>query len=155
MTKVIEKMIIDLNKKILNKNKLWVKWKTVDRIGDGRIQLNNVEMYGPVTQDYIPLEPKGELRLDFTNHFILRLDNYYIVSLTWESVKSQEQGSIKFKKVTLEDKNVGLLDKIKNSDLLLIDCGDHTELKRNTGQFKMVYPSMLFNELQQPYDFSI
>ena len=144
----------DLRFKVQEKNKLWVKWSEIGKIGNGKVDLKNVQFYGPVTQDYLPLEEKGEIKLDFTNHFLFIVPSYYIVEMSWEAVKSQEQGSIKFDKVTLHDENVGLLNKIKDNDLLLIDCGGHTEEERQSGNYRMVYDCMLYKEGKDPYDFS-
>ena len=145
---------MDLKFSVSEKNKLWARWKRVSRTGDGRVSLHDMEFYGPVTQDYFPLEEKGNLRLDFTNHFLFRIEEYYIVQLSWEGIVSQEQGLVKFKKVTLDDQSVGLLDKIKDNDLLLIDCSGHTDKDRSSGNYRLVYHSMLYDETGAPYDFS-
>jgi len=147
-------MAIDLRWKVPETNKLWVSWKRVNRLGDGKVELIDVEFTGPVTQDYAQLEQTGSIRLDFTNHFIVRVDEFYIVELSWASVKTQELGSIKFDNVLLHDENVGLLDKIKDNDKLLIDCTNQTEEERQAGNYLMVYPSMLYDSLNAPYDFS-
>lgn len=145
---------MDLKYTVPETNQLWIKWKSINKIGNGRVDLQDAEFYGPVTQDYLPLEDTGTLRLDLTHHFLFRIDEYYIVEISWESVKTQEQGSIKFDKITINDENVGLLDKIKEKDLLLIDCSGHTEEERAAGNYKMVYEAMLYNETGAPYDFS-
>jgi len=147
-------MSIDLRWKVQESNKLWVTWNKVDRVGNGKVELIDVEFTGPVTQDYVELEQAGSLRLDFTNHFIVRVEEFYIVELSWDAVKIQETGSIKFDKIILHDENVGLLDKIKDTDKLLIDCTDQTEEERQAGNYLMVYPSMLYDSLNEPYDFS-
>ena len=146
--------MVDLRWKVPEKNQLWAKWDKVNKIGDGKVELLNVEFYGPVTQDYLPLEQSGSIRLDFTNHFVLLIPSFYIVDLSWESVKSQEMGSIKFQKIILDDQNVGLLNKIKSNDLLLVDCTGHTDNERAEGNYKMVYETMLYKEGKEPYDFT-
>lgn len=145
---------MDLRYKVIEKNKLWLRWSNVSKVGDGRIELLSAEMFGPVTQDYLPLEQKAELKLDFTNHFLLLVPSFYIVELSWESIRSQEVGSIKFDKIILHDQNVGLMDKIKSDDLLLIDCTGHTEEDISAGNYKLVFDTMLYKEGKEPYDFT-
>ena len=146
-------MTVDLRWEVPEANQLWVTWDKVAKIGNGKVELINAEFTGPVTHDYIELEQIGNLKLDFTNHFIIVIDGFYIVELSWDSVKSQEVGSIKFDKIILHDENVGLLDKIKDVDKLLVDCTDQTDTERGEGNYKMVYGAMLYDELNQSYDF--
>lgn len=141
---------------ISEKNKLWLKWKKTFRVGDGRIELSNAELYGPVTHDYVKVPDDDFINLDFTNHFLIRpdLDNYYVVKLSWDKVGSQEVGSIKFDKLVLEDVNVGLMDKLQDSDLLLIDCKDQTDVRRQAGYYKMNYDAYLCNSSGEAYEFT-
>jgi len=147
-------MSLNLDLTVLEKNKLWLRWARVEKPGDGTVILHKAEFYGPVTKDYVKLPESDFIKLDFTNHFLLKIADYYTVELAWDKIVSQEEGLVKFNKLTLKDENVGLLNKIKPTDKLLVDCSDHTTEQRQSGYYKMAYPAMLYNEQNEIYDFS-
>lgn len=146
---------IDLRWKVPKNNQLWLKWESIERLGNGILKLKNAEFYGPVLLDCEPIEKAGFINIDLTKHFLVIIPSPYIVKLTWTDVISQDTSSIKFSEMIIEDKTLGQLDnKLTNRDSLLLDATGHTTEEESKGRYKASFEGMLYNDNQEPYDFS-
>ena len=142
-----------LKNKILHMSSLWLKWKKIINTGSGLVELSDIELTGPVLSDCLKLEINGYLLLDLTLHFIIIIPEPYIVKLEWEGLVSQTENEVKIKKIILHDGKLGLLNKLKKKDKILIDCAGHHTDDENRGKYRTTYTSILFNEFGEPYDF--
>lgn len=147
-------MVADLTKKVSVTNHLWLKWKSIEHLGDGKIQLNKPYFYGPVLQDCEPMESKGMIRLDLTPHFMLILPKPYFVELSWDNLISQDSQKVTFDKMSIQDQDLGKLAILKNEDKIFLNCTDQTTEAQQRGVFKAAFEIMVFNSLGQPYDLS-
>lgn len=147
-------MSIDLRWKVPNTSQLWLKWDRAICKGEGTVELKNAEFFGPVLNDCLKLENSGFLNLDLTKHFILIIPAPYIVRFSWDGVISQDQTSIKLAAARFEDLSLGHLNKLKKSDLILLDCSGHTTEDESRGHYKAVFEAMVYDETKNPYDFS-
>jgi len=147
-------MKIDLRWKVPTKNQMWLRWKKVVNDGSGKITLKDAEFFGPVLEDCEKMEQSGFIRLDLTKHFILIIPKPYIIELKWSKIVSQDTEKIVFEEIVLEDGDIGLLNKLKTRDLLLLDCTGHTTEEEARGKYRAAYNAMLYNESLTPYDFS-
>ena len=145
-------MVADLTKKVSVKNHLWLEWKSLEHLGDGKIQLNSPHFYGPVLQDCEPLDATGMIRLDLTPHFMLILPKPYFVELSWSKLLSQDSQKVTFDVMTIQDQELGKLSILKNKDKLFINCTDQTTEAQEKGVFKAAFEIMAFNSLGEPYD---
>jgi hypothetical protein len=147
-------MNIDLRWKIPQPNQLWLSWKEAHLEGDGRVLLKKAFFHGPVLKDYLALEEAGHIYLDFTKHFIVLIPRPYVVKVEWKGILNQGPGGVYFKKVIIEDTTLGHLNKVKNSDSILLDCSGHTVENESAGNHIAAYAAMLYNELSEPYSFN-
>jgi hypothetical protein len=145
-------MTIDLKWQVPKSNQLWVKWKSVQHLGDGTIKLLKPILYGPVLSDCLPIDEAGELVLDLTKHFIVLIPQPYEVKLSWTTKLTQTTAEASFSEMLLSDNTLGLLKLLKNKDQLLIDCTDHTTEKVTGGHFKLTFGAMLYDSNGSPYN---
>lgn len=145
-------MSIDLRWIVPKNNQLWLKWSKINHIGNGIIDLKKPRLYGPVLSDCLPLEESGKILLDLTKHFIILIPEPYEVTLEWNKKLSQSTTEIKFDTMKLIDTKLGLLNILKNKDLILIDCTDHTTERISKGFYKFSFNSMIYQDGKEPYN---
>jgi hypothetical protein len=143
---------MDLKWRVREASQLWLKWKDVSHLGDGKIELKSPSFYGPVLSDCLPLDERGQIPLDLTKHFIVLIPQPYIITLMWDKKLSQTTTEVKFNKITILDSNLGLLSILKARDEILIDCSDHTTENIQKKKYKVNFSAMVYNEFKQPYD---
>lgn len=145
---------IDLRWKVPQKNQLWLKWKSIEKLPNGTLKLKNPEFFGPVLQDCIAIDQKGTIRLDLTKHLIVITPSPYLINLSWENLISQDTERATFDYMLLEDGALGLLNRLQNRDLILVDCTGHTTEEEAKGRYKTAFNAMVYRESMEPYDFS-
>jgi hypothetical protein len=147
-------MKIDLRWSVKKANQLWIKWDSIELTGDGLVRLKNAKFFGPVMSDCAKIQESGSIYIDLTKHFIVLIPTPYIVKLTWIGVKSQDSKEAIFGELIVEDKSLGHLNKLKNTDLILLDCSGHTVEEESRGNYKSTYQAMVYKESMDSYDFS-
>lgn len=147
-------MVIDLRWKVPSSNQLWIRWKSIERVGNGIIKLKSPEFFGPVFADCTPLEESGSIFADLTKHFIVHIPKPYIVKITWNKKLTQDLQKATFDEITLEDSELGHLSKLSERDLILLDGTDHTTEQEARGYYKVAFDAMLYKETLEAYDFS-
>lgn len=146
-------MIKDLDKTSLEEDKLWLKWEKANHLGNGIIKLINPSFYGPVLEDCLELEEKGQIVLDLTEHFLIMIPTPYTILLKWDKKIKQDSSSVEFKEMILEDKSLGLLKILKDNDQILLNCSEHTQKNWNKGKYKTSFQSMVYKEDKTMYEF--
>lgn len=131
---------------------LWLKWNRAQH-SNGMIKLMNPQFYGPVMADCDPIEPTGNIILDFTTHMILITPKPYTIDLRWGHLISQTPTIALFDYMLIDDKEIGKLKLLKHSDKILIDCTGHRSELRAAGKSLMFYKATLYNDLGEPYPF--
>lgn len=144
---------IDLRWKVPKNNQLWLKWKSLITLPDGTIKLKGAEFYGAVLQDCEPLEVSGTINLDLTKHLIVLTPVPYIVEIKWNKLLSQDTQKATFDVITIKDSRLGMLNKLTNRDLILIDCTGHTTEEEAKGRYKSAFQAMIYKETLEPYAF--
>lgn len=147
-------MKVDLRWKVPNSNQLWVRWKKIEKTGNGIIKLKNPEFFGSVFSDCVPLDESGSIFIDLTKHFIVLIPKPYTIKMTWNKKISQDNQKCVFDEITLEDTELGHLSKLSDKDLILLDATDHTTEQEARGYYKVAFDGMLYKETLEPYDFS-
>jgi len=145
--------MINFTDNIPIQSRLWIRWGKVAKTGEGLVELKNITFYGPVLDDCEPIEEKGHLFLDLTKHFLMIIPRPYIIKFEWEDKIFQSTKEVKFKTVRLHDGSMGILNKIKSKDKLLLDCSGHRTEEEAKGNFKVTYDAILFNQYDEPYSF--
>lgn len=134
-------------------SRLWVSWDKIHNSGSGTVELKNLKFTGPVLQDCMKLEETGSLLLDLTKHFLVLIPKPYIIKFNWTGLISQSTTEVKIQNGILQDEALGLLNNIKNTDKLLIDCSGHHTNDIKNGRHKLSFTSILCNKLEEPYNF--
>lgn len=147
-------MKIDLRWAVKKTNQLWIKWQSVEKVGNGLVKLKNAKFFGPVMVDCVKIEESGSIFIDLTKHFIVMIPTPYIVKLTWNKLLSQDSQEAVFDEILVEDKSLGHLNKLKDTDLILMDCSGHTTEEEAKGNYKTTYQAMVYKETMESYNFS-
>lgn len=147
-------MVSNLKWKISKSNQLWVRWKDVDKPGNGIVKLKSAEFFGPVLSDCENIEESGFINIDLTRHLLLITPSPYIIKLSWNKLTYQDTSVAKLEEILLHDGNLGFLSKLKKNDLILLDCTDHTTENESRGFYKAAFEGMIYNEDLEPYTFS-
>lgn len=145
-------MVKDLKKQVRLFNQLWLSWDNINHLGDGTISLINARFSGPVLSDCLEIPEKGNMFLDFTNHYLIIIPKPYIVEIKWDNKISQDNTEAIFKTMTVVDNELGNLKLLKNMDKILIDCTDHSTEAQSRGKFKTSFISMVYDSNNLPYD---
>ena len=146
-------MTIDLRWKIPLCNQLWLKWEKIKKDNNNVITLINPYFTGEVLADCSPIEKAGFINLDLTKHYIILINQPYLVKISWKELLSQSKDKAIFKSMIIDDP-LGLLNKLSNSDTILLDCTGHTEEAEAKGSYLQYFSAMVYKETMEPYDFS-
>lgn len=135
-------------------NQLWISWKAVRAESDGSVLLLESEFSGPVLSDSEKIEETGHIFLDFTSHFVVLIQEPYILKLSWNKCLTQDTQRAKFDYLKIEKDPLGWFSKLKNISKILLDCTGHTTEDRARGLIKPAFTAILYKEDNTPYDFS-
>ncbi len=125
--------------RISERYRLEVRWGQVVYEQDGVANLISCCLSGPVIREVESMNPVDSISLDFGNQYIIFVNNFYIAQLAWQGVK-QTTDRIYLQNVTLTNKNVNSVPKLRDSDYIVIDTKDHEDAKH---QHNLTYSSYL------------
>jgi hypothetical protein len=144
----------NLNNIVNTPNKLWLNWKKINHTGDGSINLIGPRFFGNVLMDCEALYENGSIKLDMTHQYMLHISMPYLIQLTWEGKYKQDKEEVLFKSMIIKDGNLGKLSILKDNDLLLLDCTDHTTEAEKRGLTLFNFYAVAFNSDRIPYSFN-
>ena len=133
-----------------DKYRLNLKWKSVE-YKDCVCYFKEAYFFGPVLKLAEKIEPNNNINLDFYKHYFVIVENVYIGKLSWgEVVYKKDRVYIKDCRITHKTE-INKVPKLKNSDMLVVDCGLH---ERETHDFHPNYNTYVLNEDSQVYDYA-
>ena len=134
----------------LKKYRLDLKWRTV-KYQDNNCYFEKAYFSGPVLQLAEKIESNTSIELDFYKHYFIIVENVYIGKLSWKEVVYKKD-KIYLKDCRLTHKTeINKVPKLKNSDMLVIDCRLH---EREVHDFNPNYNTYVLNENTQVYDYA-
>jgi hypothetical protein len=134
---------------VADRYKLELHWNKVIYEQDQIALLKDCYFSGPVLKDVTQLNQRDIMNLDFSNQYLVFIDNYYIAKLSWEGVRHTPD-KIFLGNAILKNKNLNVVPKLKKNDYIVIDTHGHENEKHN---YTLVYPSFLVKDEGQFYDF--
>lgn len=122
-----------------NKYRLELHWDSLEYHDDSNVNLMGAKFTGPVLKDALRLEAPDSIDLDFTPQMLTLMDNYYIITLSWDKCQYTQEG-IKLQGARLSNKHLKTLHKIEKKDYVVIDTEKHEE---DVHAFNLVYESRI------------
>lgn len=135
--------------RISERFRLEVHWEMVTYEQDDIANLVSCCLSGPVIKEVESMNPMDSISLDFGNQYIIFVNNFYIAQLSWQGVK-QTTDRIYLQNVTLTNRNVNSVPKLRDNDYIVIDTKDHEDAKH---QHNLTYPSYLIRSDGNMYKF--
>ncbi len=130
---------------------LLIRWLKVeyDIDDDKVIKLLGTYFSGPVLKHAAKIQPNDNIRLDFTEQYTGKIQDYYIAKFSWGDVKYQ--GDIVYLgDCLLECKYKDILPKLKDDDYIVVNTVMHEEAVH---QYFMNYTAELYSAFGEAYAF--
>jgi len=132
-----------------DKYQLELHWNTVLYSKEGVAVLMDAYFSGPALKISQQLNEKDELNIDMTGQYKVFVPNFYIAKVKWEGITYKDD-KVYFDKMTIENKYLNSIPKLKRTDYFVIDTAKHEE---KTHAFFMNYDCYLLNEDGELYEF--
>jgi len=131
------------------KYRMEVHWTKVTYDIEQVATLEGCYFSGPVLGDVLQLQQVDYIDLDFARQYVIFVDSYYIVRLSWDGVEHTTE-KINLSNVTLNNKNLNVIPKLNDDDYITIDTKSHED---EAHLYNLVYPSYLISSDGTLYDF--
>ena len=134
---------------ISERYKLEIHWQDVKYDTDIAF-LSGCFLSGPVIKELAKLNEKDYIKLDFSNAYIVFVQDFYIVTFSWAGAKSVD-GKIILDNVKIENKHLNSVPKLNSDDYIVVDTENHENEKHK--QF-MSYDAYLIRQDNERYNFA-
>lgn len=130
---------------------LLIKWLHAEyEVADDKlIKLHGAYLSGPVLKHAHKLQPKDNIKLDFTEQYAGKIPDYYIATLYWSGIK-YVGGIIYLSNCILMCAYKEVLPKLKGDDFIVVDTHMHEE---KTHKYFLTYPAELYSAFGEAYGF--
>lgn len=125
--------------RVEDKYRLELHWTSVVYNVEAIANLNGAYFKGPVLKEVAEMEQQDSMHLDFKGQYICMVPFYYVAVLSWQGV-NQTVEKISLDNVTLKNKNLNSVPKLRNDDYILIDTKEHDDVKH---PYILTYPAYL------------
>ena len=136
----------------MDKYSLELHWLNVVYTEEGNnivIRLNGAYFSGPALRIALRINDNESIRLDFTEQYIIFLENYHIATLKWGEVIYA--GNIVYlKDAYIYTSKKSKIPKLLSDDFLVIDTSLHEE---KTHMMYLNYNARTFSSLREDYVF--
>ena len=111
---------------ISEKYRLEIRWKSVNYLDDGSVDLIGCYFTGPVLNNTEKLNDEDHMSLDFGTQYITFVGNYFIADFKWKGVRYiEDKNQISFYVASISSNYPDNIPTLKNNDFLVIDTVDH------------------------------
>lgn len=131
-----------------DKYRLELHWDKLEYHNDATVMLHGAYFSGPALRDAQKLSEKDSIDMDLTPQHLVVLKSYYILKLSWESVRYQSNGSVLLGKATIVNDQLKTLHKLEDKDFIVINTEKH---EHTTHARYMSYEAEVTRNDNKPY----
>lgn len=129
--------------------RLEICWASVKYERTGVAQLYGCYFSGPVISEIVGMREQDEINLDFVKQYPIIVNYFYIAKFKWCGIRMTVE-KIFLDNVTLENKNMNVVPKLKKDDYIVVDTSGH---QPETHYQNLTYPAYLLNKDGVLYNF--